>query len=301
MAADVVRTPDERFVDLPDYPFEPHWTQVGGGLRMHHVDEGPPAGSPVLMLHGEPSWSYLYRHMVPVFAAAGHRALAPDLVGFGKSDKLTDRAAYSYQAHVDWTAEWLERLDLTGVTLVCQDWGSLIGLRLVAEHPDRFARVVVANGFLPTAERTTPLAFHAWRLLATYSPVLPVGRIVDTGSRRRLTRAERAAYDAPFLSRASLAGARAFPGLVPTSPDDPAVPANRAAWARLGEWEKPFLTLFGMLDPILGKADRPLQRHVPGAQGQPHARLVGSHFVQEDCGEEIAHRVVAWMQGAGSG
>jgi haloalkane dehalogenase len=233
--------------------------------------------------------------MVRVFAEAGVRAVAPDLVGFGRSDKPTDPSAYTYQAHVDWMATWLEAVDLRGVTLVCQDWGSLIGLRLVAEHPDRFARVVVANGFLPTADRPTPRAFHVWRAFALHSPVLPVGRIVDVGTRRKLSPAERKAYDAPFPGRAYKVGARRFPALVPTSPDDPAVPANRAAWAELGRWDKPFLTLFGAGDPILGRADRALQEHVPGAAGQPHARVQGGHFVQEDAGEEIARRVVDWI------
>jgi haloalkane dehalogenase len=293
----VLRTPEERFRNLPDYPFDPHWTDLTAGLRMHHIDEGPPDADPVLMLHGEPSWSYLYRRMVPVFTAAGLRAVAPDLVGFGKSDKPASRVDYSYQAHMDWLTEWLLALDLRRITLVCQDWGSLLGLRLAAERPDRFDRIVVANGFLPTAERKTPPAFHIWRAFALHTPVLPIGRIVAVGTRRRLSRAERAAYDAPFPSRAYKSGARAFPALVPTSPDDPAVPANREAWRRLGEWDKPFLTLFGSGDPILGRADRPLQEHVPGAAGQPHARLKGGHFVQEDAGEEIARRTVAWIRG----
>jgi len=293
----VLRTPEERFRNLPDYPFDPHWTDLTAGLRMHHVDEGPPDADPVLMLHGEPSWSYLYRRMVPVFTAAGFRAVAPDLVGFGKSDKPAGRGDYSYQAHMDWLTEWLLALDLRRITLICQDWGSLLGLRLATEQPERFDRIVVANGFLPTAERKAPPAFHLWRAFALRTPVLPVGRIVAVGTRRRLSRAERAAYDAPFPERHYKAGARAFPALVPTSPDDPAVPANREAWRRLGEWDKPFLTLFGSGDPILGRADRPLQEHVPGAAGQPHARLRGSHFVQEDAGEEIARRTVDWIRG----
>jgi haloalkane dehalogenase len=293
---DVIRTPDERFTDLPDYAFEPHYATLEDGIRLHYVDEGPRDAGVVLMLHGEPSWSYLYRHMVPVFADAGFRAIAPDLVGFGKSDKPTRIADYTYQGHVDWLQEWIEQLDLRRITLVCQDWGSLLGLRLAAENDDRFDRIVVANGFLPTADRGTPLAFRVWRTFATKSPILPVGRIVDTGSRRRLSSGERAAYDAPFPSAKYKAGARAFPALVPTSPDNPAVPANRAAWDKLGAWEKPFLTLFGRNDPILGRGDKPLQEHVPGAQGQPHARLSGGHFVQEDAGVEIARRTVAWAQ-----
>jgi haloalkane dehalogenase len=292
-----LRTPNERFADLPDYPFAPHQAEVGDGLRMNYVDEGPRDGAPVLMLHGEPTWSYLYRSMIPVFAEAGMRALAPDLIGFGKSDKPTRLDDYSYQQHMDWTAEWLEKLDLRGVTLICQDWGSLIGLRLAMENQDRFARIVVANGFLPTGDRDPGTAFKIWRAFATYSPVLPIGRIVATGTRRTLTAAEKAAYDAPFPSAAYKAGARAFPRLVPTSPKDPAAPANTAAWAELGHWDKPFLTLFGRHDPILGKADKPLHEHVPGAAGQPHDRLDGSHFVQEDVGPEIARRTVEWIRG----
>jgi haloalkane dehalogenase len=293
---DALRTPEERFAGLPDYLFEPHHVTVGDGLRMHHVDEGPADAEVVLMLHGEPSWSYLYRHMVPVFVDAGLRAVAPDLVGFGKSDKPTRIEDYTYQRHVDWLLEWIEHLDLRRITLVCQDWGSLLGLRLAAEHEERFDRIVVANGFLPTADRDPGIGFKVWRAFATRTPVFPVGRIVATGTRRTLTRAERAAYDAPFPSARYKAGARAFPGLVPTSPDDPAVPANRAAWERLGAWEKPFLTLFGRNDPILGRADRPLQEHVPGARNQPHDRVDGGHFVQEDAGPEIARRTVAWMR-----
>jgi haloalkane dehalogenase len=291
-----LRTPDERFADLPDYPFAPHYAAVGEDLRMHYVDEGSADGAPVLMLHGEPSWSYLYRWMIPVFAGAGMRALAPDLIGFGKSDKPARLDDYSYQRHMDWLTEWMVSLDLRGLTLICQDWGSLLGLRLAAENPERFDRIVVANGFLPTGDRDPGAAFKVWRAFATYSPVLPIGRIVATGTRRNLSAAERRAYDAPYPGAAYKAGARAFPRLVPTSPQDPAAPANRKAWAALGEWEKPFLTLFGRNDPILGKADVPLQEHVPGAAGQPHDRVGGGHFVQEDAGEEIARRVVDWIR-----
>jgi haloalkane dehalogenase len=291
-----IRTPEDRFADLPDFPFAPHHADLTDGLRMHYVDEGPRDGEPVLMLHGEPSWSYLYRFMVPVFADAGMRALAPDLIGFGRSDKPTRLDDYSYQRHVDWVTDWLIGLDLRGITLICQDWGSLIGLRVAMENQERFARIVVANGFLPTGDRDPGRAFKIWRAFATYSPVLPVGRIVATGTKRTLSAAERRAYDAPFPSARYKAGARAFPRLVPTSPDDPAAPANRRAWDELGRWDKPFLTLFGKDDPILGRGDKPLLEHVPGAAGQPHDRLPGGHFVQEDAGAEIARRVVAWTR-----
>jgi haloalkane dehalogenase len=288
-----LRTPDHRFEGLPDFPWAPRYTEIEG-LRMAHVEDG--SGPPVLMLHGEPSWSFLYRRMIPGVAAAGLRAIAPDLIGFGRSDKPAALADYSYQRHVDWLVAWIEALDLTGITLFCQDWGSLLGLRVAAEHPARFARIVVGNGFLPVADRPAPAAFRIWRAFARYTPVLPTGRIVQFGTARRLTSAEQAAYDAPFPSERYKQGARAFPLLVPTKPDDPAVPANRAAWEALGRWEKPFLTAFGKKDPILGRADRLLQRHIPGAAGQPHRDLArASHFLQEDAGEELAGIITAFV------
>jgi haloalkane dehalogenase len=291
----VLRTPDARFESLPGYPFSPHYAQVSDDLRVHYVDEGPRGGAPVVMMHGEPSWSYLYRKMIPVFAAAGLRALAPDLVGFGRSDKPADPADYTYARHVKWMTDWLVGLDVRGATLVCQDWGSLVGLRVAAENPDRFARIVVANGFLPTARQPVPRAFRVWRAFAAYSPFFPIGRIVASGCVTKLTPEIIAAYDAPFPSRAYKAGARVFPGLVPTTESDPAIPANRSAWDVLGTWDKPFLTLFGKNDPILGRADAPLQAHVPGAKGQPHERFWGGHFVQEDRGEYLAERITKWM------
>jgi haloalkane dehalogenase len=293
----ILRTPDERFAPekLPGYPFAPNYVTVSDSLRMHYVDEGPKQAGPVLMLHGEPSWSYLYRAMVPVFARAGHRAIAPDLVGFGRSDKPSREEDYTYARHVRWMREFIEALDLRGITLVCQDWGSLVGLRVAMECQDRFARIVVANGFLPTGDRPPPRAFRVWRAFARYSPVLPVGRIVASGCVRKLSPEVRTAYDAPFPSAAYKAGARVFPKLVPTSADDPATPANREAWAALGRWDKPFLTLFGKNDPILGRGDAPLQAHVPGAKGQPHERFWGGHFVQEDRGDYLAEAIVKWL------
>jgi len=290
-----LRTPDDRFVGLPDYPFAPHYLDVGDDLRMHYVDEGPRDGRVVLMMHGEPSWSYLYRKMIPVFAKAGFRAIAPDLIGFGKSDKPTRTDDYSYARHVGWMKQFLSSVDLSNITLVAQDWGSLIGLRLAMENQDRFARIVIANGFLPTAERAVPPAFRAWRAFARFSPVFPIGRIIASGCVSKPDARVRAAYDAPFPSSAYKAGARIFPALVPTSPSDPAVPANREAWKQLGEWKKPFLTLFGKNDPILGRADTPLQNHVPGAKGEPHERFWGGHFVQEDRGDYLANAITAWL------
>ncbi|VBA55836.1 Haloalkane dehalogenase 1 [Mycobacterium attenuatum] len=297
---DVVRTPDARFENLVGYPFAPHYLEVAAtgtpAVRMHYVDEGPPDGPPIVLLHGEPTWSYLYRTMIPPLARAGHRVLAPDLIGFGRSDKPTRIEEYTYLRHVEWVTSWLENLDLKGVTLFVQDWGSLIGLRIAAEQDARIAALVVANGFLPTAQQRTPPAFYIWRAFARYSPVLPAGRIVDTGTVRKVSAEVRAGYDAPFPDKRYQAGARAFPQLVPTSANDPAIPANRAAWDALGRWDKPFLAIFGKRDPILGRADRPLINHIPGAAGQPHARINASHFIQEDSGPELAERIVSWQQ-----
>lgn len=268
---DVLRTPDERFDQLPGYPFEPHYLDVAASdtppVRMHYVDEGPRDGTPVVLLHGEPSWSYLYRTMVPPLVEAGYRVLAPDLIGFGRSDKPTRISDYTYLRHVEWVTAWFEALDIRDATIFVQDWGSLIGLRVAAEQDGRVARIVVGNGYLPTAQQGTPLAFKLWRAFAKLTPVFPTGRIVAVGTVNPLSAEVRAAYDAPFPSPKYQAGARAFPALVPTSPDDPAVPANLAAWERLGKWDKPFLAIFGRNDPILGAADKPLIAHVPGAAG----------------------------------
>ncbi|HTX97570.1 MAG TPA: haloalkane dehalogenase [Mycobacterium sp.] len=297
---DVLRTPESRFENLEGYPFVANYLDVAasdtGPLRMHFLDEGPADGPPIVLLHGEPTWSYLYRTMIPPLTDAGNRVLAPDLIGFGRSDKPSRIEDYTYQRHVEWVTSWFDRLNLKDVTLFMQDLGSLIGLRIAAEQGDRIARLVVANGFLPTAQRPAPPALYAGRAFARYSPVLPAGRIVAVGTVRRVPAKVRAGYDAPFPDKTYQAGARAFPQLVPTSPDDPAIPANRKAWDTLGRWDKPFLAIFGARDPILGRADRPLIKHIPGAAGQPHARINASHFIQEDRGPELAERIVSWQQ-----
>ena len=297
---DVLRTPDSRFENLEGYPFVANYLDVSASdtqpLRMHFLDEGPIDGPPIVLLHGEPTWSYLYRTMIPLLADAGNRVLAPDLIGFGRSDKPSRIEDYTYLRHVEWLTSWFERLKLRDVTLFAQDWGSFIGLRIAAEHGDRIARLVVANGFLPQARQRPNPAFVGWRAFARYSPVLSAGHLVAAGTVRRVPPKVRAGYDAPFPNKTYQAGARAFPQLVPTSPADPAIPANRAAWQALGRWEKPFLAIFGQRDPILGMADRPLIKHIPGAAGQPHARINAGHFIQEDSGPELADRVLSWQK-----
>src|SRR6476660_7670903 len=294
---DVLRTPDARFDDLPGYGFAPHYTEIptgdgAGTLRVHHVDEGPAgADETILLMHGEPSWSFLYRHMIPVLTDAGYRCVAPDLVGFGRSDKPAARGDYTFQRHVDWMTAWLTANDLDGLTLVCQDWGGLIGLRLVAAMPERFRRVVAANTFLPTGDRHPGDAFLAWQKFSQEVPQFPTGRIIDGGCTTDLSDAVIAGYDAPFPDESFKEGARQFPLLVPTSPDDPAAPANRAAWDVFRAWRKPFLTAFSDSDPITAGADRVLKK-IPGAEGQPHTTIVGGgHFLQEDKGEELANVV----------
>jgi haloalkane dehalogenase len=296
----ILRTPDERFADLPGYPFAPHYVEIpsgdGGRLRVHTVDEGPANADPVLCLHGEPSWSYLYRKMIPVLVAAGHRVVAPDLVGFGRSDKPSERSDYSYQRHVDWLRATIEALDLRRITLVCQDWGGLLGLRIVGETPERFARVVAANTFLPTGDGTPSEGFLAWRKFSQSVPEFPAGGILQGATQTELSPAEVAAYDAPFPDESYKAGARQFPLLVPIAPDDPAAPANRAAWQGLERFEKPFLTAFSDGDPVTRGGDGPLQQRIPGARGQRHTTLAGGgHFLQEDCGPELAKVVIEFI------
>ena len=297
----ILRTPDERFAGLAGYNFEPHYTEVpdgeGGTLRIHHVDEGPADAEVVLCLHGEPSWSYLYRKMIPVFARAGYRAVAPDFVGFGRSDKLANRTDYTYQRHVDWMAAWLAKLDLARITLVGQDWGGLIGLRLVAEHPERFARVVAANTGLPTGEGTPGEAFMNWRKLSQEMPVMPVGQLVAGVCVKEISPEVVKGYDAPFPDETFKEGARQFPVLVPIAPDDPAAPANRRAWEVLEKWERPFLTAFSDSDPVTRGGDELLHQRIPGTRGQPHTTIRNAgHFLQEDSGEEFARVVVEFMR-----
>ena len=297
----VLRTPDERFDDLQGFSFAPHYADVpdgdGGTLRMHYLDEGPTDGPVVLLMHGEPSWCYLYRTTIPGLVAAGMRCIAPDLVGFGRSDKPTERTDYTYARHVAWVRSLvIDHLDLTDTTLVCQDWGGLIGLRVVAEDPERFARVVVANTGLPTGHEGATEAFLWWLDFSQTTPDFEAGVMVGFATVTDLSPAVVAAYDAPFPDDSYKAGARVFPTLVPITPDDPASAANVAAREVLTGWSKPFLTLFSDQDPITRGADRWFRDNVPGADGQPHRTLEGGgHFLQEDLGPELAGAVADFV------
>jgi haloalkane dehalogenase len=284
----VLRTAEERFAGLPGFGYEPRYADAGG-LRLAYVEAGPPGGEPVLLLHGEPSWSFLYRKVIPVLAAAGLRVIAADLIGFGRSDKPAQIDDHSYARHVEWIRVFaFDALGLRDVTLVGQDWGGLIGLRLVAEHPDRFARVVAANTGLPTGDQPMPEVWLRFREVVRTAAALSVSRLVQSGCQAALPPAVLAAYDAPFPDPSYAAAVRAMPGLVPVAPDDPASAANRAAWRQLAQWDKPFLVAFSDRDPITGSMAPVLKRTVPGAAGRHHPVLEGAgHFLQEDAGEEL--------------
>jgi haloalkane dehalogenase len=302
-----LRTPDERFADLPGFPYAPRYVEVddteGGTLRVAVVDEGPADAPPVLLLHGEPSWSFLYRTVIPPLVAAGHRVVAPDLVGFGRSDKPTRIEDHTYARHVGWMREALfDHLDLTDVVLFCQDWGGLIGLRLVGEHPDRFAGVVVANTGMPTGDQRMPDAFLAWQRYALTAEEFPVGHLVAGGCAQPVADEVLAAYDAPFPDDTFKAGARAMPALVPTSPDDPAAAANRAAWETLQRFDRPLVCAFSDGDPITAGGDAVFRKLVPGAADQPHTTIEGGgHFLQEDRGEACADVVLDLCRRLGRG
>ncbi|PRX47906.1 haloalkane dehalogenase [Prauserella shujinwangii] len=299
----LLRTPDDRFENLPDFDYPPLYADIddseGGVIRIGYVEAGPPDGPPVLLLHGEPSWSFLYRKMLPVLADAGLRAIAPDLVGFGRSDKPADIADHTYARHVEWMRVFaFDTLDLRGVTLVGQDWGGLIGLRLVAENPDRFAAAVAANTGLPTGDQGMPAVWWAFHDAVQKAQVLDIGRFVQSGCKTTLPDEVRAAYDAPFPNEMYKAGPRAMPGLVPATPDNPASDANRAAWDTLTKLDLPFLCAFSDSDPITGPMAPILQRRMPGAAGREHPTLEGGgHFLQEDVGERLAEEVARFVRG----
>ncbi len=331
-----LRTPDDRFAELEDFPYAPRYVEVadpdGGALRMHYVDAGPPQAAPILCLHGQPTWSYLYRKMIPPLADAGHRVVAPDFIGFGRSDKPAERSDYTYARHVDWLKSFLDALDLNDITLFCQDWGGLIGLRAAAEQPGRFARIVAANTGLPDAEGVADadakrvgdamrsyyaslpvhqsavemgmamrgdrsgMGFLHWVKFCAETPTLRVSDVVRVSGGGQLGDAQAAAYDAPFPSDRYMAGARQFPSLVPIMPDNPAIAANRAAWQVFEQWQKPFLTAFSDGDPVTAGRHVRFQESIPGARRQQHVTIVGAgHFLQEEKPNELASAVLQFI------
>ena len=298
----VLRTPDERFNNLPDFPFSPNYVEVEdadlGALRIHYVDEGPDDAPVVFCLHGEPTWSFLYRKMIPHFVAAGFRVIAPDLVGFGRSDKPAKREDYTYARHVRWMRQLIEALDLRNMTLVGQDWGGLIGLRLATELDERFSAITVSNTGLPTGDQAMGEAFEKWKRWSQEDETFDIGFIVNLFGRGDLADEVVEAYRAPFPSDEHKAGARQFPSLVPARPDDPASEANRKAWLALTQWQKPMLVCFSDADPVTAGADAPFLKLVPGTRGQPHTTLSGRHFIQEEDGERWARVIIDWLKAA---
>lgn len=302
----ILRTPDDRFANLPDFPFEPHYAEVAaitgdpssGTLRVHYLDEGPADADPILLMHGEPSWCFLYRHMIPLLVAAGHRVVAPDLVGFGRSDKPSAQDDYTYARHVAWMSELVfDVLDLHEATFFGQDWGGLIGLRLVAAQPDRFSRVVVGNTGLPDGSGKANDAFMKWQQFSRESPVFPIGGIVNGGCATDLSPEVIAGYDAPFPDDTYKAGARILPSLVPNFPDQPEVAENREAWDSLRRFTRPWLCAFSDKDPVTKGGESPFIHRVPGAQGQPHTMIEGAgHFLQEDDGPQLARVILAFIE-----
>ena len=292
----LLRTPDKMFKNLPEFPYNPNYIDVDG-IRIHYIDEGPKDSEVVLLMHGEPSWSFLYRHMIPILIDAGFRIIAPDLVGFGRSDKPTEQSDHSYRKHVEWLTKVVILLNLKNITLYCQDWGSLIGLRVAIENQERFQRIILSNGGLPTGEQKMGKAFLDWQHLSKTTPKFNIGTIIQGATVTKLPQNVIEAYDAPFPDDTYKAGARIMPSLVPTTKEDPEHEANKKAWEAFFQWKKPFLTAFSDSDPITRGGDRFWQEKVPGAQGKNHKTIKDAgHFLQEDKGPELANLILEFIK-----
>ena len=297
---DVKRTPDRYFRDLKDYAYHPHYALIpdgaGGTLRMHYVDEGPAHAPVILLLHGQGQWAYMFRHMLPILVAAGYRVIAPDYIGFGRSDKLVHQDDYTFQRHIDWLTAFLRGLELQDVTAYMFDWGAFFGLRIAAEHPDIFDRIIVSNGRLPTGDEPQSAWFLEWRDRMRVSETFPMGELVNKGVTAPLSEDVIAVYEAPFPEESFKTGPRQCPEILPVSPDNVASATNREAWSRLADWKKPILTLFSTGFP---GAQGPglLLDHIPGCNGQPHHTYDNlSFYLTEDAGEDIAQRITAFTQ-----
>lgn len=301
---EIIKTPSSYFDNLPGYSFQAHYLNIGEDheLNMHYVDYGPSDGPVILMLHGEPSWSYLYRNMINVAASSGFRVIAPDLIGFGKSDKYVSQDAYTYASHLLWLKQLLDKLSLTNINLICQDWGGLLGLRLVAAQPERFAAVVVANTMLPTGEHGPSKAFLDWQEYSQKTETFDISGIIQRATHKEIISEVIAAYNAPFPSEEYKAGARKFPMLVPIQEDDPEAQNNKEAWKSLARFTKPFLTAFSDQDPVTKGGEKLFQKLVPGCAGQPHTILKnGGHFLQEDCAHELINLAINCFRGSKHG
>ncbi len=293
---EIIRTPDERFENLAGYDFRPNYLHVNG-LRLHYVDEGTVASETILLMHGEPSWAFLYRHMIPPLVESGFRVIAPDLIGFGRSDKPMKQADHSYQKHVEWIASWMKTINLKNITMFCQDWGSLIGLRVAIENKERFKRIILANGGLPTGEQRMNEAFLRWREFSRNSRQFKIERIIQGGTVTKLTKKVLQGYAAPFPDDSYMAGARIMPSLVPISTDDPEHEANKRAIEEYKKWDIPFLTAFSDKDPITRGGEKFWQENVPGARNQDHIIIKNAgHFLQEDKGSEIAEVIIKFIE-----
>ena len=293
-----LNTPEENFVNLEGYTFESNFLEIEHGMKVHYVDAGPSDSSEtILLMHGEPSWSYLYRSMIPPLVEAGFRCIAPDLIGFGKSSKPTEQSSYTYENHIRWMQEVIDQLSLNNMTLFGQDWGGLVGLRIVAQNEEKFKRIVVSNTFLPTGDRKPSEAFLKWQAFSQKVEQFPVEFVMQGATTTESSSEILRGYRAPFPNDDYTAGAKIFPMLVPTTPDDPESENNREAWKNVfTKWNKPLITLFGDSDPVTAGADKAFQKLVPGASGQDHATIkAGGHFIQEDQGPVLAQHIIQFI------
>jgi haloalkane dehalogenase len=297
----VIRTPDERFANLPDYPFEPNYLDIPdekfGKLRMHYLDEGPADGRIILLAHGQGCWSYIFRHMIPMLVRGGHRVIAPDYIGFGRSDKLPDTEDYTFQKHIDWLVAFFREMNLADATAYLFDWGGFFGLRIAAEHPEFFARIALSNTQLPTGDSPGREWFINWRTEQFALPEFPQGEMINSGVKHPLSPETIAAFDAPYVDESYKTGPRRFPMILPISPDDPAAPANRAAWAKLADWSKPVLTLYSAEFSGSSMGPDKILNHIPGTRGQAHALLDDAGFyIVEDQPHELARRLLEFAE-----